>query len=106
MQKYLFYGSYTPEGYRGLLSEGGSQRVEAVTQALADAGGTLEALYFSFGENDFYIIVNLPDNVSATAVTYSGNLSGSFRIKVITLLTPLEMDRVSQMSINFRPPGR
>jgi hypothetical protein len=28
MQKYLFYGSYTPEGYKGLLSEGGSVRKE------------------------------------------------------------------------------
>ncbi len=28
MQKYLFYGSYTPEGYKGLLAEGGSVRID------------------------------------------------------------------------------
>ncbi len=27
MRKYLFYGSYTPEGYKGLLAEGGVARM-------------------------------------------------------------------------------
>jgi hypothetical protein len=35
MPKYLFHGSYTPEGYRGLLNEGGSGRREAAKQALS-----------------------------------------------------------------------
>ena len=48
MAKYLFYGSYTPEGYKGLLQEGGSRRIEAAKQALKSAGGSLEAFYFSF----------------------------------------------------------
>jgi uncharacterized protein with GYD domain len=69
MQKYLFYGSYTPEGYKGLLVEGGSARIGAAKQALQSVGGSLEAFYYSNGEHDFYIIVNLPDNISSTAIT-------------------------------------
>jgi len=34
MSKYLFYGSYTPEGLKGLMKEGGSKRIEAAKQAL------------------------------------------------------------------------
>ena len=34
MSKYLFYGSYTPEGSKGLMKEGGSKRIEAAKQAL------------------------------------------------------------------------
>jgi len=34
MPKYLFYGMYTPEGYQGLVQEGGSKRIEAAKQAL------------------------------------------------------------------------
>ena len=105
MPKYLFYGSYTPEGYKGLLAEGGSKRIEAAKQALASAGGSLEAFYFSNGEQDFYIIVNLPDHVSATAITLAGNVSGTFRIMGVPLLTPEEMDEAVKKQVDFRPPG-
>ena len=105
MPKYLFHGSYTPEGFRGLLDEGGSKRRQAAEQALKSAGGKLEAFYFAFGDNDFYIIVELPDNVSTTAVSFVGNVSGSFSIKTIVLLTPEEVDEAIKMSVDFRPPG-
>ncbi|MFC1936266.1 GYD domain-containing protein [Chloroflexota bacterium] len=105
MPKYLFYGSYTPEGFKGLMEEGGSKRVEAAKQALGSVGGTLEAFCFSFGEKDFYIIVNLPDNVTTTAVTLAGNVSGTFSIHGVALLTPEEMDEAIKKSIDFRPPG-
>jgi uncharacterized protein with GYD domain len=106
MQKYLFYGSYTPEGYQGLLAEGGSKRIEAAKQTLESVGGSLEAFYFSCGEQDFYIIVNLPDYVTATAVTLAGNASGTFGIRAVALLAPEEMDEVVRANIHFRPPGQ
>jgi uncharacterized protein with GYD domain len=105
MSKYLFYGSYTAEGYRGLVQEGGSKRIEAAKQALASVGGSLDAFYFSFGENDFYILVDLPDSATATAVTLAGNVSGTFGIKGVSLLTPEELDEATKKSVAFRPPG-
>ena len=105
MPKYLFYGSYTPEGWKGLRAEGGSARVKAAQQALASAGGSVEAFYFSFGEHDFHIIVDLPDNVSTAAVTLAGNVSGAFDIHTVALLTPQEIDEAVRKSIDFRPPG-
>lgn len=105
MRKYLFYGSYTPEGYKGLMEEGGSSRIEAAKQALGSVGGSLEAFYFSFGEKDFYIIVNLPDDVTTTAVTLAGNISGAFDIHGVPLLTPEEMDAAIEKCVDFRPPG-
>jgi len=105
MQKYLFYGSYTPEGYQGLLREGGSVRIGVAEQTLQSVGGSLEAFYYSNGEQDFYIIVNLPDNVCSTAVTLAGNASGTFRIRAVSLLTPEQMDEAVQTKVDFRPPG-
>jgi len=105
MAKYLFYGKYTPEGYSGLMKEGGSKRIEAAKQALGSVGGSLEAFYYSNGEQDFYIIVNLPDNVSSTAITLAGNTSGAFSIRAVALLTPEEMDEAVKMKVDFRPPG-
>lgn len=106
MSKYLFYGSYTPEGFKGLVEEGGSKRIEAAKQALGSVGGTLEAFYFAFGEKDFYILVDLPDNVTATAVTLAGNVTGTFNIHGVALLTPEELDEAVKMSVDFRPPGQ
>ena len=105
MQKYLFYGLYTVEGYKGLLSEGGSARIDAAKQALQSMGGSLESFYFSNGEQDFYIIVNLSDHVSSTAITLAGNTSGTFSIRAVALLTPEEMDEAVKMKVDFRPPG-
>jgi len=105
MAKYLFHGSYSPEGFRGLMQEGGSSRIEAARDTLGSMGGSLEAFYFSFGEEDFYIIVDLPDNVTATAVTMAGNISGTFKIHGIPLLSAEELDAVAARHVDFRPPG-
>jgi uncharacterized protein with GYD domain len=105
MPKYLFYGRYTPEGYQGLMEEGGSERIEVAKQTLQSVGGSLESFYYSNGEQDFYIIVNLPDQVVSTAVTLIGNATGTFRIRAVPLLTPEEMDKATNMKLNFRPPG-
>lgn len=105
MPKYLFHGAYTPEGFKGLVAEGGSKRIEAAKQALQSVGGTLEAFYFSFGDNDFYIIVNLPDNATTTAVLLAGNVSGTFHIQADVLLTSEEIDAAVKKSVDFRPPG-
>src|SRR5512143_3210315 len=105
MRKYLFHGTYTPEGYKGLVQEGGSARIDAARRALASVGGCLETFYYSCDEEDFYITVNLPDYVSAMAVTLAGNVSGTFRIRATELLTPEEMDAAVKKSVDFRPPG-
>ncbi len=52
MPKYLLQGSYTTEGVKGLLRDGGSKRRTAAQQAIESVDGRLEAFYFAFGEND------------------------------------------------------
>ena len=44
MPKYLFRGSYIGEGVKGLLSEGGSKRREAVVQAAKGKHGGKRSL--------------------------------------------------------------
>lgn len=105
MAKYLFYGKYSPEGFRGLMEEGGSSRIEAAKQALGSVGGSLEAFYFSYGDNDFYIIVDLPNRIATTAITLAGNITGTFNINGIPLLSPEELDEAIKLTVDFRPPG-
>ena len=108
MPKYLIQGSYTEEGLKGLLKEGGSKRREATEQVLKAIGGTLEAYYFAFGDNDYYVLVDLPDNVNATAVALVGNASGAIKNKTTVLITPEEVDqalRILQNRTGQHRPG-
>jgi len=50
MPRYLVQASYTSEGAKGLLSEGGSARRESIEALMESVGGKLEAFYFAFGE--------------------------------------------------------
>jgi uncharacterized protein with GYD domain len=106
MSKYLFHGSYTEEGLKGLLKEGGSKRREATEQVAKSVGGTLEAYYFAFGDNDFYLIVDAPDNVSATAASLVANASGAVKVKTVVLLTPEEVEQAVKKTVEYRPPGQ
>lgn len=106
MPKYLFRGSFSTEGLRGLLQEGGSKRREMVAQLLKDMGGTLEAYYLAFGGEDFFIIFDLPDNVTTTAVSLAANASGAIKGSVTVLLTPEEVDQAVQKTVNYRPSGQ
>jgi uncharacterized protein with GYD domain len=46
MPRYLIEGSYTPEGTKGLMQEGGSSRRDTVKKAIEALGGTMEAFYY------------------------------------------------------------
>ena len=65
MAKYLAIVTYTAEGLKGLIAEGGTARVEASRKFLAIAGGLLESFYFALGADDAYIVCELPDNAAA-----------------------------------------
>lgn len=105
MAKYLLQGSYTTEGSKGILEHGGSQRRAAVEEAARSLGGKLESFYFAFGDSDAIAIVDLPDNVSAAAVSLAANASGGINCKTTVLMTPEEMDEAARKPLSYRPPG-
>jgi uncharacterized protein with GYD domain len=106
MPKYLIHGSYTEEGLKGLLKEGGTKRVEASKQAVESLGGTLEEYYFAYGDNDFYFIVDQPDNVNVIAGILLANASGAVKLKTTVLITPEEVDEAIKKTMDWRPPGQ
>jgi uncharacterized protein with GYD domain len=105
MPKFLITASYTAEGTKGLLKEGGSGRRAAVQKVLDSVGGKLEAFYFAFGKEDAYVIVDVPDNASVIAVSLAVNASGVVRVSTTPLIAPDDLDVASKKSIAFRPPG-
>ena len=83
MPKYLITGSYTTQGVKGVMAEGGSGRVAAVRRLIESLGGTLESMYFAFGSDDWYITVDLPNNAAMAE----------------------ELDAAVKLSPEYRAPG-
>jgi len=105
MAKYLISASYTAEGAKGVLKEGGTKRRQAAEQVIKSAGGKLEAFYFAFGDNDAFVIVDAPDHASVAAMSLAINASGAVRTKTVVLLTPEEIDQATKKGTTYRAPG-
>ena len=106
MPKFLIAGSYTGEGSKALMRDGGTARKAAVEAALKSQGCTLESLYFAFGDTDVYCIVDAPDNATVAGVSLATGALGAVQLKTTVLLTPQEMDAAAKKGAAYRPPGK
>jgi uncharacterized protein with GYD domain len=105
MPRYLIITNYTADGVKGVLAKGGSARKAAVQQSVTQAGGTLESFYFGFGDDDAYVIVDLPDNATAASIALQVAASGMASARTVVLLTPEEVDRAAHAPKTYLPPG-
>jgi uncharacterized protein with GYD domain len=105
MPKYLIQASYSAEGARGLLKDGGTKRRQAAEELIESIGGKMEAFYFAFGDKDAFVLVDAPDNVSAAAASLTVSASGLVAAKTTVLMTPEEIDQASKKSAKYTPPG-
>ncbi|MBV1850026.1 GYD domain-containing protein [Catellatospora tritici] len=106
MPKFMIRGTYSNEGLKGVLKDGGSARVDAVRKLAESVGGHLESFYFAFGEDDTYVVCDLPDNKAAAAVALAVGAAGGVSTKTTVLLTPEEIDQAANVKVDFRAPGR
>jgi uncharacterized protein with GYD domain len=106
MAKYFFQASYVGEGYKGLLAEGATSRLNSLKELVTGMGGTIEAFYYCFGDDDVIAIGDFPDHETAAAFSFAVNASGAVKIKTTVLMTPEEVDQATQKTVNYRPPGK
>jgi uncharacterized protein with GYD domain len=106
MPKFLMEASYTTEGAKGLAQEGGSSRRNTVEETVKALRGSLEAFYYAFGSSDVILIVDLPDAVTAAAVSLAINQTGAVQLKSTVLMTAEEMDQAAKKVVSYRPPGK
>jgi uncharacterized protein with GYD domain len=105
MPTFLIKASYTAEGTRGLLKDGGTGRKEAVEALITSRGGTLRGFYYAFSDDDLYIIADLPTNADLAAVSLAINSTAGARVKANTLLDAAEIDEAVHKAVKYRPPG-
>jgi len=106
MAKYLIEASYTSEGAKGLLKDGGSKRRAAADAALKSAGARMEAFYYTFGDTDALLIVEAPDHATVAAAAIAINASGAVTAKTRVLITPEEIDQAVKKTVSYTAPGR
>lgn len=105
MAKYLIRGNYVGDGIKGLMSDGGSKRRAAAAAAIESVGGSLDCMYYAFGDTDIFAICDLPDAASAVAISLLINSTGAVKLSLTPLMTPEDVDAATTKSPSYRPPG-
>jgi len=101
----MLNASYSVEGTKGLIKDGGSARRAAVQKTIEGVGGRLECFYYTLGEPDAFAIVEVPDAVTIAAVSLAINATGGAHVATTVLLTPEQIDEAAKKTVSYRSPG-
>jgi uncharacterized protein with GYD domain len=107
MAHYLIQASYTPESWAALIKNP-QDRNEVVRPAIERLGGRLDQFFLAFGAHDVVGIVEMPDNVSAAALSLAVSSSGAMKsLQTIPLMTMTEGIEAMRKAadVDYQPPG-
>ena len=105
MPKFMIKATYTAEGMKGLHKDKASGREKAVAHACEALGGKLDHMYYALGEDDTFVIVDLPSHVEAASLGTAVGASGKATTRTVSLLTIAEADKALSKDAKYRPPG-
>ena len=77
MAKYITFFSYSADAVKAMIHHP-SDRSAAAAALVEALGGTVEAYYWMQGQHDGFLISELPDSVSATALVAAVASTGAF----------------------------
>jgi uncharacterized protein with GYD domain len=88
MAYYLFQGTLTTAVWDEALKIPGD-RISILSKSVETLGGSLVGGWYSFGDYDILLVLELPDNVSAGAFAIAAAASTTFTaVKTTALLSP------------------
>ena len=110
MAKYVIFFSYTSEAWARMIQSPGD-RTAAVRQLTDSLGGSMECAYWMFGAQDGLVIFDVPDSVSAAALSVAVGSTGSFKsLETHELLSQDQLGQVLSRSQTaaqaYQPPGQ
>ena len=87
MPHYLQQIAYSIEGWKTLVKKP-QNRIEAVRPAIEKLGGKIESAWFTFGDYDIVLIIQMPSNVDAGAISIAFSAGSACKaVKTTPLLT-------------------
>jgi uncharacterized protein with GYD domain len=109
MSKFAVFFSYTPETWAKLIANP-EDRSAALRTTVEEAGGTLEAVYYMFGREDGFVIVDMPDSAAAAAMSLVVNSTGALAHLETRELIPASdlaavLDGAARIKGTYHPPG-
>jgi uncharacterized protein with GYD domain len=109
LAKYAFFFSYTSDAWARMINSPGD-RTAAVRQLADSAGGSAESAYRMLGTHDGILIADVPDSVSAAALSIAVTSTGAFKnVQTHELLTQQQVSQTLQLAKDaqvYRPPGQ
>lgn len=108
MPHYLVQASYNNSAIQA-FTQHPQDRVQVVRNMIEHFGGKLETFYFSMGDHDIVAIAELPNDVTATAMSLAVQTAGHLRHYATTkLLTEEEMMEAMTKShgLHYPAPSR
>ena len=107
MPMYLVKFTYTSETWARLLASPEDRRA-VIAPIFEAAGGTLQGLWYAFGDADGYVLGELPDATSAGATLVKVAASGAFSTVSTTVLLTVEemLEALGRAGgVSYRAPG-
>lgn len=110
MAKYAFFFSYSSDAWARMIKNP-SDRTAAVRQLTDSLGGSLESMYWMFGPHDGIVIADLPDSVSAAALSLAVTSTGSFKqVETHELFTQEQLGQMLSRAVEgtqgYQAPGQ
>jgi len=107
MPAYLAQVAYTSDAWRTQIGnpQNPLNRIKSVAENL---GGTIETMYYTFGDYDIVAIIEFPDNQSAAAFSLAAQAGGAVKAYKTTPLMAIDeglgaMRKAAQAG--YRPPS-
>lgn len=105
MGKYSYRLNYTKSGIEGTIKEGFASREAYFRKTVAALGGATESVYWAYGSDDLFIVVDFPKPEAAAGLSLSLAATGSFEVTTTVLLTARDMDAAVKAMPSYRAPG-
>lgn len=108
MAYYLFQGRYTPAALKAMIDKP-QDRKAAAAKMIEAIGGKLHHLFFAFGSDDVYALIEAPDDKAMMAgsllVGASGAMSGGATTKLIPVEDAMAAMKLAQKSASSYVPA-
>jgi uncharacterized protein with GYD domain len=106
MPLYMIQESYS-DAANGSMIKAPQDRTAAVQAMIAGIGGTLQGLWFALGEFDVVAIIEMPDNITAAALSMAIRSTGAMSAyRTTPLLTMAEATQAMRQagSVKYAAP--
>ncbi len=106
MPHYMLRASYTTDALATLVNQP-EDRTAVVTSLVESLGGSIDAFYYALGDNDLFLIIDMPDTITAVAASIAAASGGAVRTDTTTAqLAPAEMVAAFTQagSASYSPP--